>query len=216
MSDAVHKAAHGLEAYFLRQVLAEVRTTGSLDGGFGAATFKEMLDESLADKMAESGGVGLAKMIVEQLGGQLGEGPLQQAPSNIAVRRPKQAYEISSGFGLRSDPIEGKMRAHHGIDLAAPVGKEVLSAYGGKVVRAERAGGYGNLVVVDHGDGLETRYAHLGEINVSIGDEITAGTKVGTVGMTGRTTGPHLHFELRREGEAVDPRSALEGLKILR
>src|SRR6185436_19640181 len=109
----------------------------------------------------------------------------------------------TSTFGRRTDPIEGDTRFHAGLDLAAPLGTPVHAAGAGVVVRAGRAGGYGNLVVVRHGDGLETRYGHLQAAAVKEGDQVAAGATVGTVGQSGRATGPHLHLEVRRDGKAV-------------
>jgi len=116
---------------------------------------------------------------------------------------------VSSGFGMRVHPLTGRTRAHSGLDVAVAAGTPVGAAAGGRVVRAGRAGGYGLLVVVDHGGGLGTRYAHLSRIEVAVGQVIGAGQRIGRVGSTGAATGPHLHFEVRRGGVAQDPGSWL-------
>ncbi len=115
----------------------------------------------------------------------------------------------TSEFGYRRDPINRRRRLHKGIDFDAERGAPVRAAGYGRVVQAGRRGGYGRLVVVDHGFGLETRYAHLRRIKVAKGDIVEPGTLVGLVGQSGRATGPHLHFEVRRSGEAVDPRDEM-------
>ena len=111
---------------------------------------------------------------------------------------------ISSAFGWRSISVAGN-RFHGGIDIAAPTGTPVRSARGGVVTRAGWVGAYGFLVIVEHGAGWETRYAHLSRIDVTLGQRVSQGAVVGLVGSTGASTGPHLHFEVRREGQALDP-----------
>lgn len=115
------------------------------------------------------------------------------------------AHRVSSRFGMRRHPVHGDVRMHTGLDLAAPIGTPVSAAAAGRVVAAGSRGGYGLTVDVDHGGGLLTRYAHLDRIEVARGDRLAAGQRLGTVGMTGTVTGPHLHLEVREHGRAVDP-----------
>ncbi|MFN3284968.1 MAG: murein hydrolase activator EnvC family protein [bacterium] len=112
---------------------------------------------------------------------------------------------LTSGFGLRRHPLFGIVRPHHGVDIAAPWGTPVRAAGPGTVVYAGWFGGYGKLVVVDHGGGVATLYGHLSSILVSVGQRVGAGEVVGRVGSTGYSTGPHLHFEIRLNGRPVDP-----------
>jgi len=113
---------------------------------------------------------------------------------------------VTSRFGaLRAQGGGGGVRAHAGVDLAAPQGSPVTAALDGRVSVAGWAGNYGQLVVVDHPGGTQTRYAHLSRIAVVAGQSVRRGELVGLVGSTGRSTGPHLHFELRQDGRAVDP-----------
>ncbi len=116
---------------------------------------------------------------------------------------------IGSYFGMRLHPILHIYRKHDGIDLTAPTGTPVYAAGNGKVIRVDHnrsRRGYGNLVIIDHGfDGLETRYAHLNSINVKRGDTVVRGQQIGTVGNTGLSTGPHLHYEIRKNGVAMNP-----------
>jgi len=112
---------------------------------------------------------------------------------------------ITSGFGLRRHPLFGIVHRHQGVDIAAPWGTPVRAAAAGTVVYAGWFGGYGKLVVVDHGGGVATLYGHLSSIAVSPGDRVAAGDVLGRVGSTGYSTGPHLHFEIRVDGRPVDP-----------
>jgi murein DD-endopeptidase MepM/ murein hydrolase activator NlpD len=228
------EAAAGLEAFFIRQFLALARpqTPGMLDGGFAGDTFREMLDDKLADAISDSGGLGLAASfegalggerpppmtrpmaptLVDQIdgaralagaaaGGQAGGGPMLHPA----------AGRYSSGFGQRVDPLGAGTGFHPGLDIAAPKGAAVTAAAAGEVIHAGPAGTYGNMIAIRHADGTETRYAHLSAVDVKVGDRVAAGAALGAVGSTGRSTGPHLHFEVRRDGKAVNPRPYLDG-----
>lgn len=125
---------------------------------------------------------------------------------SLPVRRPlPQSYDTSSTFGTRIDPFTRGYAMHSGLDFRASTGTPVRVTGDGKVVHADWQGGYGRLVEVDHGFGLTTRYAHLSAIDVSVGETIKKGAVVGEVGSSGRSTGPHLHYEVRIDEEAVDP-----------
>jgi len=112
---------------------------------------------------------------------------------------------LTSPFGYRADPFLGRPMLHPGVDLAEPYGTEIHAAAAGRVVHAGFAGGYGIMVEVDHGNGLSTRYAHMSEALVAEGEEVGKGAVLGRIGSTGRSTGPHLHYEVRIDGEPVDP-----------
>ena len=112
---------------------------------------------------------------------------------------------VSSPFGYRTDPFLGRPELHPGVDLVQDYGSEIHATAGGRVTHAGPMGGYGDMVEVDHGNGLVTRYGHLSEILVAEGQEVTAGALLGRLGSTGRSTGPHLHYEVRVDGEPVDP-----------
>jgi len=127
----------------------------------------------------------------------------------VLVAEPVKGIE-SSGFGWRLDPINDRKKFHKGADYRADRGTPVYAAGAGVVVFAGRQSGYGKVIFLDHGGGLITRYAHLREIGVRRGDAVVADARIGEVGSTGRTTGPHLHFEVRLDGRAVDPQLALE------
>jgi murein DD-endopeptidase MepM/ murein hydrolase activator NlpD len=112
---------------------------------------------------------------------------------------------LSSRFGIRTDPLGAGHRMHSGVDLPGRSGTSVMAAGSGVVSFVGWAGGYGNLIVIDHGNGLHTRYGHLLRPLVSTGDPVTAGSVIGLMGSTGRSTGPHLHYEVRIGSVAVDP-----------
>ncbi len=128
----------------------------------------------------------------------------------VPYRKPVVGeVEFTSGFGVRSDPFLGRPAMHTGLDFRAAMGDPVRATANGKVASAGWSGGYGRMVEIDHGNGLSTRYGHLSEIDVKVGDPIKIGQVIGEVGSTGRSTGPHLHYETRIDGEAVDPQKFL-------
>ena len=118
---------------------------------------------------------------------------------------------VTSDFGPRVHPVLGYSRLHTGVDMAAGYGQRVKAAKGGTVILAGNWGGYGRTVVIDHGGGVSTLYAHLSYLSVRNGDSLSAGVIVGKVGMSGLSTGPHLHFEVRRRGDPIDPAPFLKG-----
>jgi len=127
----------------------------------------------------------------------------------VLTKTPLGGDEQSSGFGWRDDPIRHTPRFHSGTDFRADPGTPVFTAGTGVVVFAGRFAGYGNCVQVDHGGGVLTLYAHLRKIEVKKDEAVSAGDRIGQVGSTGRTTGPHLHFEVRLEGRPVSPITAM-------
>ncbi|NDV88644.1 peptidoglycan DD-metalloendopeptidase family protein [Aurantimonas aggregata] len=125
--------------------------------------------------------------------------------ASLPLTPPMAHRYVSSTYGVRPDPFLGRTALHAGVDYALPQGTPVTASAPGKIVRAGRAGGYGNMVEIDHDRGITTRYGHLSRISVRVGQEIAKGAPIGAVGSTGRSTGPHLHYEIRRGGNAVDP-----------
>jgi murein DD-endopeptidase MepM/ murein hydrolase activator NlpD len=113
---------------------------------------------------------------------------------------------ISSLYGSRTDPFTGKKSAHHGIDFVGKRGTDVIAVASGVVIRSERTDGYGNLVELRHADGYTTRYAHNQENLVQVGDLVTKGQTIALLGSTGRSSGPHVHFEVRKNGRSVNPK----------
>lgn len=133
---------------------------------------------------------------VEQL-----EAAMRAIPAYVPVRN----YTATSSYGVRYDPFNGRRASHAGLDMAGVTGEPIMAAASGTVVRAARYGAYGNTIDIDHGKGILTRYAHLSRIDVKVGDKVTIGQKIGGLGSTGRSTGPHLHYEVRIDGRPVNP-----------
>lgn len=206
------------------------------DGGFGKSIYTELFDQELSRSVAQRGALGIADLLYNRLApdtaadpegatpkGESGPvspkvAPAPQSqndgaavPSDAEVpdfRLPVQA-PISSDYGMRKDPFTGQRGFHRGIDLAVPAGTQVLAPWSGRVVSVGSEAGYGNYVVVEHPEGFQTRYAHLGSASVRTGDSVTAGEVLGAVGSSGRSTGPHLHFEVMRNGNRIDPKTVL-------
>jgi murein DD-endopeptidase MepM/ murein hydrolase activator NlpD len=118
---------------------------------------------------------------------------------------------VSAGFGERIDPLNGEGAFHSGMDIAAPTGTEVMAAADGMVLSAGPEAGYGNAILLDHGNGITTKYGHLSQIDVVVGQEVKRGQMIGAVGSTGRTTGPHLHYEVHVHDTPVNPAKYLHG-----
>ena len=126
--------------------------------------------------------------------------------SVLSGPEPVMAQQVTSEYGTRSDPFHGGKRAHKGIDMAAPYGTPVYATGDGWVDRANSWGSYGLIVIIKHPSGHETRFAHLSAILVKPGQRVRKGQMIGRIGSTGRSTGNHLHYEVRYRGEALDPR----------
>ncbi|WP_170885517.1 M23 family metallopeptidase [Bacillus alkalicellulosilyticus] len=129
----------------------------------------------------------------------------QEQLRTVPTLFPAATGRISSHYGKRSDPITRWTAFHSGTDIAAPLNTEIFAAADGKVIEAGRNGGYGLAIRIQHGDTYETLYAHLNKIDVEIGDTVKKGDVIGGMGTTGRSTGVHLHYEIKRNGEFVDP-----------
>ena len=131
---------------------------------------------------------------------------LRALMSFLPLRMPLSGDpSVTSTFGYRADPFLGRLALHPGVDLAEAYGAEIHAAAAGRVVHAGPAGGYGIMVEIDHGNGLASRYAHMSETLVEEGEAVDKGAVLGRLGSTGRSTGPHLHYEVRVDGEPVDP-----------
>lgn len=158
-----------------------------------------LADADDIDPRFERLGLSLARMAV-----------LERALDGIPQVVPATAQSITSGFGYRRDPFNGLAAMHSGIDFKGPIGSPIFAAADGRITFAGRKGGYGNAVEVTHPNGMLTRYAHLSRIDVRPGQLVKAGATLGGLGSTGRSTGPHLHFEVRINDRAVNPRPFLE------
>ncbi len=151
------------------------------------------------------------RAVREQLGDDVASSSYSDQPIVIIGAKPNVSgaplanLTVTSRFGSRRHPIDGVRRQHAGVDYRAAHGTPIMATGDGTVVHAGPAGGYGLLVRLDHGNGLETRYAHMSRVAVSVGDRTSSGQIIGYVGSTGRSTGSHLHYETRVNGRAVDP-----------
>ncbi|MBV7257646.1 peptidoglycan DD-metalloendopeptidase family protein [Pacificimonas sp. WHA3] len=139
---------------------------------------------------------------------------LEKGLNAVPSYKPVKSYTYTSGYGVRFDPFKGTTAMHQGVDMSGPVGEPIYAAAEGTIVRSGRHGGYGKLVEIDHGSGLTTRYAHMSRLDVRVGDRVARGEKIGGMGSTGRSTGSHLHYEVRIDGRAVNPMPFLETADI--
>jgi murein DD-endopeptidase MepM/ murein hydrolase activator NlpD len=130
---------------------------------------------------------------------------LKKEARRLPLANPAPGHSVTSPFGVRTDPILGTAALHSGMDFRAPIGMAAKVTAPGVVTKAGWNGGYGRMVEVDHGNGFATRYGHLSEIDVTVGEKLDAGAVIGKTGSSGRSTGPHLHYEVRHNGEAIDP-----------
>lgn len=181
---------------------------------------KDEIDPAILRRIASSSAEGVAQGVggpLEPVGGS--DATFKQlfnswkkldglASGAIAVpsEKPVRTAAFTSGYGVRSDPFRGAAAMHAGIDLAGPMGTPIYATADGTVSAAGwNSGGYGNLVKIEHGRGIETRYGHLSAILVSPGQRVTRGQQIARMGSTGRSTGSHLHYEVRIDGRAVNP-----------
>lgn len=140
---------------------------------------------------------------------------LEQTVISIPSMQPVENVKLTSSFGVRSDPFHGSAAMHAGVDIPGPLGTPVYATADGVIGRAGRFGGYGNLITVNHGKGIETRYGHLSKILVAANTRVRRGQLIGLMGSTGRSTGSHLHYEVRIDGAAVNPMPFMQNANVL-
>ena len=156
-----------------------------------------------ADGFAVGGGEDFKRKMLSWHGDA--QAPPVKTIETVGSTSTAKRLTISSPFGWRSDPIRGMQRRHAGVDLPGPSGARIFATGSGIVRFAGRAGGYGNMIEVDHPGGVRTRFGHLARIFVSPGSKVAQGQIIGAMGSTGRSTGPHLHYEVRVGGQPVNP-----------
>ena len=171
------------------------------------ATIDKLVAELEAQRAAEAAAAAAAA------GGGSGGGGSANASGSFMWPVASYVY-VSSRFGLRVHPITGQKKSHTGIDIASNQGTAVYASDGGSVTLAGWNGGYGNCIMIDHGNGYVTLYDHLSSISVSVGQTVSQGTTIGAVGSTGNSTGPHLHFEVLKNGTRIDPEQFFSSLTI--
>ncbi|MBN2416615.1 M23 family metallopeptidase [bacterium] len=132
------------------------------------------------------------------------------AQDDVALSSPVPGHEIVSGFGERKNPYTGELMHHNAVDIGAPAGTPVLAPADGEVITTGEDKACGLFIIISHSDDLVTKYAHLDAIAVHVGENVTSGGNIGTVGATGLATGPHLHFEVKVKGKCVDPEDFLK------
>ena len=201
--------------------------------GFGKSTMTDAFDAELGQSLSRAGGIGLSDVLIRAFDRQSGTStpevpglsPLAPVPTAAPAQTPTAAPavvpsaaapasdaapvlpegHVTSGFGWRNDPFNGKVKFHSGTDVRMAYGQEVKSAAAGHVSFVGEQGGYGLTVMVDHGNGVQSRYAHLSAAAVQVGDTVESGQVIARSGNSGRSTAPHLHFEVLSAGRAVDP-----------
>ena len=225
----IKRLAQQFEAMLMTQMLREMRRSMLDDDaekqelGFGAETLTDTLDVELGSALSRTGGIGFADQMLKAFERQIAgvrerATPVSQPEAGAAastIEAPKtgaqlltdvtSAAPVSSRFGWRQDPITGAARFHQGVDIAVAYGHDVKAAATGVVSFAGVQNGYGSTVVIDHEGGRQTRYAHLSQQLVGAGEVVAEGQIVGKTGNSGRSTGPHLHFEMLVNGRPVDP-----------
>jgi murein DD-endopeptidase MepM/ murein hydrolase activator NlpD len=224
---AIKAVAQEMEAMFAYELLKAMRATSdaSSKSGLGPNTYTSLFDMELSKLIAKRG-IGLKDMLLkgiekkaatteknagektvatERGGDAVGAASMMKQDATIQQPLPANKGRISSGFGIRHDPFTGAYKFHHGLDVAAPEGSEIRPLKQGNVIFSGEQKGYGNVVIIDHGDGFVTKYAH-NQINLAQeGDVVTSSTVIARVGNTGKTTGPHTHFEVIYNGKDIDP-----------
>ena len=210
------EACKQFESVFTYEILKGMRNSiqkcDLFSGGQAEEIYQSMLDQELSKNMAGKGSNSIANMLYQQLryaDEKNGNADIENPHDNSLPVWPLKA-RISSSFGWRKDPISSKKRFHEGIDLAAKEGTDVKAVMAGRVQITDDQNGYGKVVVLDHGRGFTTLYAHNKDVLVKAGDWVTKGSAIAKVGSTGRSTGPHLHFEVRRDGKKLDPENFLK------
>ena len=207
--EKLRKAARGFEAMVLAEIMRPLENAdgGLLGKSMGSKFARGMFHDAIVEKVADAGGIGLADLVLQQVTRASAHGLYRDfaAPPGAWPIQGSDPTAICSGFGMRSDPFTGEARMHQGIDIDAEAGTPVFPVREGQVIFAGSRGGYGKLVIVEHEDGLQSRYGHLSEIDVAEGDWLDSGGALGAVGSTGRSTGPHLHLEVRQGDVALDP-----------
>ncbi len=215
--EAVKSVAKEMESLFAFEMIKAMRQTtlASSENSFGKDVYMSMFDMEIARLFAEKG-LGLQDMLIKGFNSHIDPPSFSSISAGSEPLFPKirpsflpVAGEISSSFGMRKHPIYGDYRFHHGVDISAPEGTPVYSAMSGRVIFSGEEAGYGNVVVVDHGNGYITKYAHNRVNLVKEGDYVDAAAVIAEVGSTGASTGPHLHFEVRYDGKSIDPINVL-------
>jgi len=215
--------AKKIETVFLTELLKVMFSETSFNKDRTTSTYMTIIIPEVAKMMAERD-MGIGEFLTNNSQHFTDEGKPEELKTNLLNRTSREqnielnsvvsddnnislpvSGRISSFYGLRVDPIDGTLKKHNGIDIAVSSGTKVRAVSSGKVVYSGYAKGYGNCVIIDHGNGFQTLYAHNSKNLVKTGQEVSQDTVIALSGSTGRVTGPHLHFEVRKDGKPVDP-----------
>ncbi len=210
------KAIEDFEAIFINQMLKSMRSTivksGLIDESNSEKIYTSLMDAELSKFIAADSGIGLYEVLSSQLIGEPAKEKAAPATPWLKERLDELGSlkfpvtgPVSSGFGMRKDPLEGTMKFHHGIDIAARAGELIVSVSDGEVVFSGEKEGYGNVVEIRHSNGYVTLYGHNSGNIVNQGDSVRSGEPVARVGDSGRSSGAHLHFEVLKDGVRLDP-----------
>jgi murein DD-endopeptidase MepM/ murein hydrolase activator NlpD len=224
--EAIKAVAKEMEALFVYELIKAMRETTNInkEDGLGKSVYQGMFDMELARLLSERG-LGIQDLLLREFNNFLNkESDIKNEKNtddmNIMnkpdiISRPSGSGAIhqslpvngvvSSNFGMRRHPIYGDYRFHAGVDISAEVGTNIYPIRGGKVIFSGEQKGYGNIVIIDHGNGIISKYAHNLVNYVKEGDEVDSNTVIAQVGYSGNSTGPHLHFEIIDKGEVVNP-----------
>jgi murein DD-endopeptidase MepM/ murein hydrolase activator NlpD len=242
MAEAAREFESLLTEAMLRSMRSSVQEEEDSDEGYGKGMYEDLMYQQLARTMAQSPGLGVAKIIGQKLAQSENLPPLETSASGLPPTLPQRvpqvsselparpatappsadghveiranpehvpimpvSGQISSGFGWRQDPIDGHASFHCGVDFAAPAGTPITAVEEGQVVFSGKSPQYGNVIVIEHPNKMQTLYAHLAERDVEEGDQVNRKQLIGKVGSTGRSTGPHLHFEVLEQHHNVNP-----------
>ncbi|GAB6183175.1 M23 family metallopeptidase [Thermodesulfovibrio hydrogeniphilus] len=213
-----------IETLFLNELLKIMLSNTSFAKDRTTSTYMTVVIPEIAQMMAERE-IGIGRYLTESptfIRSISKNQKIELSPSNKTVNDEKDSNislpkkislpvpgRLTSSFGMRLDPIDGKRRHHNGIDIAVAEGTPIKAVMSGKVIYSGYTKGYGNCVIVEHENGIQTVYAHNSKNLVKVGDRVDANTVIALSGSTGRTTGPHLHFEVRKDGKPVNPLTLL-------
>jgi murein DD-endopeptidase MepM/ murein hydrolase activator NlpD len=218
--EAIKAVAKQMESLFVYEMLKVMREASgaSSTGGLGSDTYSTMFDMELSKVLSERG-IGLSDMIENAVSSKVNKTDQAHTPPSQQAQSQKQSVltdikdllpdvaspQISSGYGMRHDPFSGELKFHQGLDIPAPEGTEVHPVRPGTVIYSGQQTGYGNVVIIDHGNGFTSKYAHNQTNLVQEGDKVDSASVIARVGSTGKSTGSHIHFEVSYRGQNVDP-----------
>ncbi len=216
----IEKVARDFESYFVGYIFEMASRSIPKEGFLGGSSQEQMYQSMFVQQLSSEGakspqGFGLAQQLIRQLEGrnQMAQMTESGLGADLSSRIDHEVGEsllipqgrVTSGYGMRPDPFTGEQKFHEGIDFAFEYGSPIHAAGDGEVMFSGESKGYGKMLILRHPDGVETLYGHNSDNLVKVGDKVKAGDIIGRTGDTGRSTGPHLHFEIRREGRPVNP-----------